>query len=157
MQALPINYAGALLIALAVVMFLLEIKVPSYGVLTIGGVISFTLGSMMLVDSPEEYLNISMSVIAPSAIFTAAFFFFLVGAAVRVQSKKTKTGKEGMIGAQGEADSMISESKPGKIFVMGELWDAVSQTDNIKKGQSVEVTGQTGLVLSVKLKKEEAS
>lgn len=157
LQALPINYAGALLIALSVILFLLEIKVPSYGVLTIGGIISFTIGSMMLVDSPEEYLNISMSVIAPSAIFTAAFFFFLVGAAIKIQGKKTKTGGEGMIGVEGMAESAITSAKAGKIFVVGELWDAMAETDSIKKGQSVEVTGQNGLLLKVKLKQQDAS
>ncbi|VAX21940.1 Putative membrane-bound ClpP-class protease associated with aq_911, partial [hydrothermal vent metagenome] len=157
MQTLPINYAGALLIALAVILFLLEIKVPSYGILTIGGIISFTIGSMMLVDSPEEYLNISFSVIAPTAILTAAFFLFLVGSAIKIQSKKTKTGKEGMIGAEGVVDSVISGGKAGTIFVVGELWNAVTDADDIKKGESVEVTGQNGLTLIVKPRGKGAS
>ncbi len=157
LQTLPINYAGALLIALAVILFLLEIKAPSYGVLTIGGIVSFTIGSMMLVDSPEEYLNISFSVIAPTAILTAAFFLFMVGSALNIQGKKTMTGKEGMIGAVGIAESLISGGKAGKIFVVGELWNAVTEKDNIKKGESVEVTGQNGLILKVRPKDKGAS
>ena len=152
LQALPINYSGFLLIVLALVLFLLEVKVPSYGILTIGGVGSLIIGSMMLVDSPADYLKISFSLIASTAFVTGAFFFFIIVAALKIQTKKTKTGREGLLGAKGVAETTLSSSNYGKAFVMGELWDAKTEEGTIKEGVEVEVLSADGLKLTVKEK-----
>lgn len=155
LQALPVNYAGLLLIFLGIILFILEIKVTSYGALTLGGIISLVLGSMMLIESPAPYMKISMYLILPAATATAAFFLFLVGAGIKAQRKKPTTGKEGLIGETGIAQSDIMGSTSlmgeGKIFIHGELWDAQS-SEEIKNGSEVIVTGVEGLKLTVKKK-----
>ncbi len=150
LQALPINYAGALMIILAILLFAIEAMVPSFGVLTIGGVVALIIGSIMLIDSPAEYLRISLSVIIPTALATGAFFFFLVGSALQAQRNKVKTGQEGLIGSEGVVESMIGANSVGKVFVTGELWNAVSESGSIEKGAPIVVTSQKGLTLTVK-------
>ncbi|MBI5748113.1 MAG: nodulation protein NfeD [Nitrospinae bacterium] len=155
LQALPVNYAGLLLILLSIILFILEIKVVSYGALTLGGIISLVLGSIMLIESPAPYMKISLYLILPAAAGTAAFFLFLVGAGIKVQRKKPTTGKEGLVGEVGitQSDIMGSAGSPGdgKVFVHGELWDAHS-SDEIKSGSEVVITGVEGLKLQVKVK-----
>ena len=155
LQALPVNYAGLLLILLGIILFILEIKVVSYGALTLGGIISLVLGSIMLIESPAPYMKISLYLILPAAMGTAAFFLFLVGAGIKAQRKKPTTGKEGLMGEIGiaQSDIMGSTGSPseGKVFVHGELWDAHS-SDEIKSGSEVVVTGVEGLKLKVKVK-----
>ncbi len=152
MQALPINYAGALLILMAFIMFLLEVWVTSFGMLTIGGIAALIIGSLMLVDSPEEYLRISLAVIIPTALFTTAFFTFIITAAIRAMKRIPVSGKSAMVGAVGKAESKIAQGKPGKVFVEGELWNAVTKNGDIKEGAEVEVVGISGLTLSVRAK-----
>lgn len=152
LHLLPINYAGLLLIILAVVMFLLEVKVTSYGALTIGGIISMVIGSIMLVDSPFPFLRISLKIIIPTALATAAFFFFLFGAVFRVHQKGAVTGAEGLKGEIGVAQENID--KTGKVFVHGEIWNAVSDVP-LKKGERVRVVKVEGLTLFITKSKEE--
>lgn len=149
LQTLPVNYAGLLLIILAVVMFLLEIKVQSYGVLSIGGVVSFVIGSIMLIDSPLPFLQISWQLILGAAITTTAFFVFAVGMAVRAQKKQVTTGKEGLIGEKGKAIEDIKLE--GSIEVHGEIWNAIAD-EKIKKGQKVEIIDVDSKQLIVKVK-----
>jgi membrane-bound serine protease (ClpP class) len=155
LQALPVNYAGLLLILLSIILFILEIKVVSYGALTLGGIISLVLGSMMLIESPAPYMKISLYLILPAAAGTAVFFLFLVGAGLKAQRKKPTTGKEGLVGEVGITESDIIGSTgslcEGKVFVHGELWDAHS-SEEIKRGSEVVVTGIEGLKLIVKAK-----
>ena len=148
-QTLPVNYAGLLLILLGIILFILEIKVVSYGALSLGGIISLVLGSMMLIESPAPYMKISLYLILPAAAGTAAFFLFLVGAGIKAQRKKPTTGKEGLVGEAGVAQSDIKVE--GKVFIHGELWDAYS-SEEIKKGSEIVVTGVEGLKLIVKLR-----
>lgn len=150
LQTLPISYAGALLILLALIMFMLEIWIPSYGMLTLGGLISLILGSLMLVDSPEEYMRISLSMVLPVSVGTAAFFFFLVGSGIRAQYRKSITGMEGLIGEEGIAETDISMDSPGTVTAQGDIWSAVPQDGPITKGERVVVVGQKGLTLTVK-------
>lgn len=146
LQVLPVNYAGLLFILLALVLFLLEIKVPSYGTLTLGGITSMILGSLMLFKAPGAYLKLSLWIVFPAALATAGFFFFLVGAVVKTHIKRPISGREGLIGAVGVCQMDISGS--GKIFVHGEIWDAYSQ-DEIKKGERAKVLAMDGLKLIV--------
>ncbi len=147
-QTLPVNVAGALLILLAIVLFLLEIKVTSYGVLTIGGTISLLLGSIMLIESPIPGLRISWSVILPGVLITVLFFLFAISLAVRAQRRKPTTGYEGMIGEPGE---VIEELSPeGKIKAHGEIWQARSESGSLSVGTEVIVVGVDRMVLIVR-------
>lgn len=149
MHTLPLNYAGLALIIFAVVLFVLEIKIISHGILGIGGVISFALGSMMLIrtDSALEILRISRSVIFTTTILTALFFLFLITMAIKAQKAKPVSGKEGIIGETGEA---LARLEPlGMVRVHGELWKAESVSGNIEEGQMIRVTGINNLTLSV--------
>jgi membrane-bound serine protease (ClpP class) len=146
-QTLPINYAGVLLILFAIVLFLLEIKVTSYGMLTIGGVLSLVLGSIMLVDSPIPAFRVSLSVIIPAALVTVLFFLFAIGMALRAQAKRPTTGKEGIVGEIGVVEKPMKPK--GQVLVHGELWAAESD-DDLKIGDSVEVVSVNRLVAKVK-------
>lgn len=131
-QSLPINIAGVLLIALAIILFLLEIKVTSYGILAIGGTISLLLGSVMLIDTTVPELRISWGVILPGAILTAGFFFFAILLSAKAQKSQPTTGKEGMIGEVGEVIQTLSPQ--GRIKVHGEIWTARTLTGEIPVG-----------------------
>jgi membrane-bound serine protease (ClpP class) len=146
-QTLPVNYAGLLLILSAIIMFIAEIKVPSYGLLTVGGVVSMVLGSLMLIKTDIPSMQISLWVILPTAIATAGFFALVVGMAWKTHKQKTVAGIEGFIGASGIARAEISPR--GQILIQGEIWDAVS-SEPIREGETVEVTGIEGLKLHVK-------
>ncbi|RJP18982.1 MAG: nodulation protein NfeD [Candidatus Abyssobacteria bacterium SURF_5] len=145
-QALPINYAGFLLILLAMVLFIAEVKVTSYGLLTIGGLICMTLGSLMLIDSSYEFLRISLAVILPMVLTTAAIFIFLVTLVIRVHARKSVVGREGLIGEVGIAETDIATA--GKIFVHGEIWNARSSRP-ISKGNKVRVVELDGMTATV--------
>jgi membrane-bound serine protease (ClpP class) len=150
-QTLSINYAGLLLILLAIVMFIAEIKVPSYGLLTVGGVISMVLGSLMLVKTDMPFMQISWWVIFPTAIVTAGFFVGVVGMAWKTRHQKSVAGIEGFIGRSGTARTEINPR--GQILIQGEFWDAIS-SEPIHEGEAVEVTGIEGLKLYIKRSKK---
>ena len=150
LQTLSANYAGFLLIALALILFILEIKIASHGALTIGGIISLVLGSLMLFrSSVDPYLRISWGVILTMVGISAVFFGTVVTLAVRSQLRQPATGSEGLIGETGAA--MADFTGKGKVFVVGELWDASCDTP-LRKGQEVTVTGREGMTLVVKPK-----
>jgi len=145
-QQLPINYAGVLLILLAIVMFIAEIKVVSHGVLTMGGIAAMILGSMMLINTPAPYMRISLGAIIGTAVATAAFFLFVVGAGVKALHSKTTTGIEGLVGEVGVVRTRLAPR--GQIFLRGELWNAEGEGE-VEVGESVRVTGMNGLTLRV--------
>ena len=157
LQALPISFAGVLLIALAMILFMLEIWVTSYGVLSVGGIVALVIGSLMLIESPEEYMKISLAVVIPTAVFTAAFFAAIVGSGARAQFRKVKTGKEAMIGLTGVAETDISPDRTGRVIVEGELWTASALDGKISAGAPVEVVELSGLTVIVKPKRKEES
>ncbi len=142
-QSLPINYAGLGLIIFAVILFILEVKVTSYGILGIGGVISMLLGSFMLIDSPAPYLQISLYVIITTVIVAAAFFLFVMGFVIRAHRRKVTTGMEGIVGAEGEV------RQGGLVFVEGELWRADCD-EQLEPGDRVLVVKVHGMRLHVK-------
>jgi membrane-bound serine protease (ClpP class) len=146
-QTLPVNYAGVLLILLALVLFIAEIKIVSHGMLTVGGIISMILGSLLLFESSEPYLRVSWSVILVTVLSVAAFASFAVSKAVKAHRQKPASGKEGLIGEQGKADSDISPE--GKVFVRGEYWEAWSD-QIIARGDKIVVTGVEGMRLKVR-------
>lgn len=147
-QTLPVNYAGLLLIILAIVLFLLEVKVTSYGALTIGGIISMIIGSIMLFESPGPFINLSIYLIVPAAVVTAVFFTVTVGLAVKAWRRKPVTGVEGLVGLEGVAHTDITNDK-GMALVHGEYWNAFSD-EPIAKGEKVRVVSVSGLRIKVK-------
>jgi len=146
LQTLPINYAGLLLILLAIVLFILETQIPSHGILTIGGIISMGLGSIMLINVQASFLRISWGVIIPAVIATAAFFLFAVGMGLHIQRRKPTTGAEGLVGEIGVALTRIGPT--GKVAIHGEIWEAVSD-QKIRKGEKILVIGVNRLRLRV--------
>jgi membrane-bound serine protease (ClpP class) len=147
LQILPINYVGLALIAVAIVLFVLETQIASAGLLTAGGVVSMLIGSIMLIDSPLPFMKISLKVIIPSVIFTAAFFTFAVGMGLRAQRRKISTGTSGLIGEIGVAKSNVH--RDGSVFVHGEFWNAYSDAE-IAEGSNVEVVAVERLKLKVR-------
>jgi membrane-bound serine protease (ClpP class) len=150
---LEVNVAGLFLIGFSLILFIADIKVPSHGVLTAGGIISFVLGSLLLTEHQAPFLRISLTLILTMAALTAGFFAVAVGAGLRAQKQKIQTGREGLVGAVGVARSDLSPQ--GTVFVQGELWTAETPDGVIPAGARVRVTRVDGLRLRVM--KEEAS
>jgi membrane-bound serine protease (ClpP class) len=146
LSVLPVNYAGILLIILAVVFFIAEVKVTSYGLLALAGLVSFILGSLMLIDSPFPALRVSLSVILPSAVVAAAVIIFLLARVLRSHRAQPVTGGEGIIGEIGEATADLDPK--GKVFVHGEYWDAHA-AGPIKAGSAVRIVKVQGRQLEV--------
>lgn len=150
LNTLPVNYAGLALIIFAIILFILEIKIISHGILTIGGIISLFIGSMMLINEKTiwEAMKISMSLIILIVILTAAFFLFAITFGIKAQKRKVSTGEEGLVGEKGTA---MSNLRPrGQVRVHGEIWHAECMDANIRKGDQVEVVGIENLNLKVK-------
>lgn len=147
-QSLPVNYAGFGLILLAVIMFIAEIKVPSYGLLTVGGIISMVLGSLLLFRTPELYAQVSLGVILPVALFFSAFFAVTVYLVVKAQRSVSRVGAGGLLGETGEVYAW-NEDGTGKVFCHGEYWNARGPR-TLRPGEKVVVTELNGLDLTVK-------
>jgi len=136
LSVLPINYVGALLILLGIVFFVLEVMVTSYGLLTVAGLVSFVLGSLMLVDSPVPGMRVSLAIILPTAAVVAFLVVFLITRVVAAFKVRPLTGAEGLVDKIGEALSDIHAE--GRVFVHGEYWSAFS-ADPIPAGARVRV------------------
>ncbi len=147
LQMLPINFAGLALILFAIILFIAEIKVMSHGLLSVGGVISLFLGSLMLIENPTEYMRISLSAIIPAVLVSGAFFTFAVTKAIKARLTKPTTGMEGLVGEIGIVSTPIDPE--GKVSIHGEFWNAVSD-QKIEAGGKVQVVGVTNLKLKVK-------
>ncbi len=146
-QSLPVNWAGLLLILFGVVLLIVEIKVASHGVLTVGGVVAMLLGSLMLYDAPETGIRVSWVVIIPTVGATAALVFFAVSMGIRALYRPTATGSQGMVGRLGVARTALAPE--GQVLIDGELWRAVSQEPGVGAGDPVQVTAIDGLTLKV--------
>lgn len=146
-QTLPVNYAGVLLILLALVLFVAEIKIVSHGMLTVGGVVSMILGSLLLFESPEPFLRLSWSVILITVGMVTAFALFVVRKAVTAHRRRPSSGCEGLIGERGYADTDVMPE--GKVFVHGEYWEAWSD-ESVAKGDKVVVVELDGMRVKVR-------
>lgn len=149
-QTLPINYAGILLILLGVVLFILEIKVTSYGALTIGGIIAMVLGSLMLFEDAGPFVKLSIYTILPAVVVTALFFTVVIGLAWKAFRSKPTTGREGLVGLEGTAATEVTPAG-GTVKVHGEIWSAVSE-EPIQPDEKVVVESVEGLKLKVRKK-----
>jgi membrane-bound serine protease (ClpP class) len=145
---LPINVTGLILIGLAFALFVLDAFAPTHGVLTVGGIVAFLIGSLMLFDRDDPLFRLSLAYIIPATIVTALFFVFVVAKGLRAQFLPIKAGKETMLGKTAAASTQI-DSTGGKVFVEGEYWNAVSDTP-VEQGQTVEVAAVLGLTLKVR-------
>lgn len=144
---LPVNVTGLALIALALMLFIFDLYAPTHGVLTVGGIISFLIGSLMLFNRADPLFRLSLSYIIPATLVTAAFFIFVIGKGLRAQLLPVKAGAETMVGKKVTTLTPI-DSRGGKIFVEGEYWNAVSDRP-IEKGEVVEIAAVQGLTLKV--------
>jgi len=142
-QTLPVNYAGLILIALAIIFFVAEIKVASYGILSIGGLVSLTLGSIMLFED----VGVSLRLMLPTIVLVGGFFVTVAGLAFRAFTSRPKGGAEGMLGEVGLVKEALDPE--GLVFIHGEYWRAEAD-EPIGPGEKVTVVGVEGLVLRVK-------
>jgi membrane-bound serine protease (ClpP class) len=147
---LPVNVTGLVLIALAIMLFIFDVYATTHGVLTIGGVIAFLIGSLMLFNRADPLFRLSLNYIIPATLITAAFFVFVIGKGLRAQLLPVKVGKETLIGKTVTALTPI-DSRSGRIFVEGEYWNAISDAP-VEKDQAVEIASVQGLTLKVKPK-----
>ena len=146
LQTLPVNYAGVLLILFGIILFIAEIKVISHGLLTVGGIISLVLGSLLLFESPDPALRVSWSVMIPTLTVISLFFAGIIALVMKAQMRTRRTGKEGMVGEEGTAVTDIHET--GKVFIKGEYWDALSDA-HVEKGRKVRIVKVEGLKIKV--------
>ncbi|MCB2204256.1 nodulation protein NfeD [bacterium] len=149
MNTLPVNYAGLALIIFGVILFLLEIKIVSHGLLSVGGIISLFFGSLMLIESPPgvEFMEVSLSVIITVTACTAAFFLFVVGKGIAIMRRKPTTGIEGLLSELGKTRETIDPV--GSISVHGEIWKARSRGERIPSDATVRVVAIENLTLVV--------
>ena len=148
-QIIPVSGAGILLVLLAVGLFAAEVKVHSYGLLTIGGLVAMILGAMMLVDSPRPELRVDLWHLLPAILAFAAFVVLLVRLVVQAQRRPPRTGAEGLAGRTGRADTDLGPG--GWVLVDGELWRAVAvEPVAVKCGETVSVVSMEGLLLRVR-------
>ena len=148
LNTLPINFAGLALILFALLLFILEIKIASHGVLAIGGVVSLLLGSMMLIRRDAGAIGqLSWTVIISTTIVTTLFFLFIIGMGLKAQRLKPVTGTESMMGEIGEAKEELNPL--GMIFLHGELWQAESLSGAIHPGEKIRVKSMHGFKLFV--------
>lgn len=149
MHTLPINFAGLALIIFGIILFLLEIKIASHGLLAIGGTFSLLLGSLMLIraSSSLELVSISRVVIVSATAITALFFLFVVGAGLRAQRRKVATGIEALIGQIGETLDVLDPI--GTVKIQGEIWKAESISGKINAGEKVRINNMKDLKLFV--------
>jgi membrane-bound serine protease (ClpP class) len=149
LQVLPVNYAGLLLMLFGLFLLILEIKVTSFGLLTVGGAISLIFGSMMLIDSPAPELQLSLSVVIPVVLGFTAIAAFLVRLGLAAQRTPPVSGSEGLLNETGEALTPLVPGTPGSVRVHGEIWRATAN-EPIASRDRVKVTHIDGLTLTVR-------
>src|SRR5215467_2108994 len=150
---LPVNVTGLVLIALALMLFIFDVYATTHGILTVGGVVAFLIGSLMLFNRGDPLFRLSLNYIIPATLVTAAFFIFVIGKGLRAQRLPVKVGKETLIGKTVTALTPIN-SRSGRIFVEGEYWNAVSDTP-IEKDEQAEIAAVQGLTLKLQAKRKQ--
>ncbi len=147
-QILPFNYAGVVLLLLAIGLFVTEVYVTSFGLLSLGGVISFALGALLLFDTPESDVRVGFEMVIATTLAIGLFFFYVAYYLIKAQKLTPQMGSEGLVGEQGEAVSDIHGT--GKVYLLGEYWNAESESP-ISKGDKIEVIEyKKGFILKVK-------
>jgi len=147
---LPVNVTGLVLIALALMLFIFDVYATTHGVLTVGGIIAFLIGSLMLFNRGDPLFRLSLNYIIPATVVTAAFFIFVIGKGLRAQRLPVKVGADILIGKTVTALTPV-DSRSGRIFVEGEYWNAISDTP-IQKDEQAEIAAVHGLTLKLQPK-----
>ncbi len=142
-QTLPVNYAGVILMLLGIIFFIAEVKVASYGILSVGGLIALTLGSLMLFED----MQVSLELMLPTILLVGGFFVMVAGIAFRALRTKPTGGADGLMGEIGVVEKLIEPE--GMVFVHGEYWRAFSN-ERLEPEERVEVIGIEGLLLKVR-------
>jgi membrane-bound serine protease (ClpP class) len=146
LNLLPVRFAAIVLILASFVLFALEAKFATHGVLAIGGITTMVLGALLLVDAPIPEMRVHLLTALAVSIPLGVITVFLMGIALKARRNKVVTGAQGLVGEIGQAQSALAPQ--GKVFVHGELWDAVASS-NVSAGQSVIVRRVDGLQLQV--------
>jgi len=146
LQTLPVNYAGILLIILAIIFFIMEMKISSYGLLSVAGIVSLLLGSLMMFKDSGPDMKLSLKVLLPTLILISGFFVFVAGLVFRAQMAKPRTGTKGLVGEIGIVKKALTPE--GKVFVHGELWYARAEKA-IDEDAKVRVVNVVNLMLEV--------
>jgi membrane-bound serine protease (ClpP class) len=146
-QIIPVNGAGILLVLVAVALLIAEVKVTSYGLLTVGGVVAMLLGGMMLVDAPIPEMRISFETLIPAVLAMAVWTVVLVRLVIASQKRRATTGTAGMVGLKGVAETDLAPQ--GWVVVSGERWKAVAD-ESVASGEQVTVRFVEGLTLRVR-------
>ena len=146
LQTLPVNYAGMMLIALAIIFFVMEMKITSYGLLSIAGIVSLLLGSLMLFEGDTPDMKLSLQVLLPTIIVISGFFVAVAGLVFRAQRSKPTTGSRGLVGEIGIVKKSLTPE--GKVFVHGELWNARAR-EPVEENARVRVVKVVNLLLEV--------
>jgi len=148
-QVLPVSSVGVLLILFGLVLLMLEVKVTSYGLLAVGGILSLFFGSLLLIDSPLPEFQLGMRFILPVTLTLAGIILFLVQLAVKAQRIQAVTGEDGMLQSLAQAVTPIRPGATGSVRTRGELWSATA-TEPINAGEMVRIVGLDGLLLTVR-------
>ena len=143
-QTLPVNTAGVLLILLSLLLFFLELKITSFGLLGLAGLVSLTLGSVMLYEHPA--FQVSWQVVVAGVLCVGGFFIAAAALVIRSHMNRPRTGADGLVGAEGVVRRELNPA--GKVLLRGELWNARSD-GRLEVGQRVRVVGVQGLTLEV--------
>ncbi len=154
MQTLPVNYAGILLVVLAIIFFIMEMKITSYGLLSVAGVVSLLLGSLMLFKGNTPDMKVSLQVVLPTIILISGFFVAVAGLVFRAQISKPTTGSYGLVGEIGVVKKALAPE--GKVFVHGELWKARANAP-IDKDAKVRIVKVVNLILEVESVDQDAA
>jgi membrane-bound serine protease (ClpP class) len=152
LAVLPVNYVALALVAIGLALFVAEAFVTSYGLLALGGLVSITLGGLMLIDSPAGFLRVSPLVVGPVALATAAITVFLLGQVLKAHRRHAVTGAEGLLrerAVAGQTFTARNGGYAGVVRVHGELWRAVSPAP-VSEGQELEIDERNGLTLRVR-------
>jgi membrane-bound serine protease (ClpP class) len=149
LQLLPVNYVGVLLVLLGMVLLVLEVAVTSFGLLTVGGIVSLIFGSMILIDSPAPELQLSLRFVVPVVSGFVAIAMLLARLGVRAQRQRPTTGDAGMLEQAGQVLTAIEPGSPGSVATRGEIWQAIADQP-IAPGTRIRVTGMDGLTLRVR-------
>ena len=146
LQTLPVNYAGILLVVLAIIFFIMEMKITSYGLLSVAGVVSLLLGSLMLFEGSTPDMKLSLQVLLPTLIVISGFFVAVASLVFRAQLSKPSTGSAGLLGEIGVVKKALTPE--GKVFVHGELWKARAK-EPLDEDIKVRVVKVVNLILEV--------
>lgn len=151
LSVLSVNFVGVALILLGLGLLVADLFVASHGILTVGGLISFVVGSIMLTSGAAPGMRLGWHAIVAMTSLTGGLFLFIVSLGIRAQRRKIATGMEGLVGCVGEARTALNPR--GQVFVAGELWRAKAEGEHIQADEEVEVVGADGLTLQVRRRK----